>query len=267
MKKLSLIVLLFSFLIITWCGKINQGTNSQVETGIILTWTEDDTCGLDKLANIPILIMDDLVKNCTETKTEWNFIDWLWWVFPDYVILKNKIVTIAYDDPSINTGIICEDVDDNKFNRKFIQANPSDIPWYDSVTKVIGKWLIDRIAGMVYPDNMFCKDNDTKCKSMIDYGWRTDGTNYFVAWFRSDLIEPEDSHILYVINDKLYNPWTSKLGNGVMDESKRNFVTIQNNKIIVKKLLQWEVVGNIQTMDVTQLKSKFILKTCEINLQ
>ncbi len=264
MKNKLLLFGILSLFIFTGCGKYNQGIFSQNGTGVVLT---SGTCILDPLNNVSLLVMDDLVKNCTETKSEWIVLDWLGWVFPDYVILKNQIATVIYDDSNIVAGIICEDTDKNGYSEKFMPTNSEDIPWYNSLTKVIGKWLIDRVAGMVYPDNMFCKASDTECKSMLDYGWRTDGKNYFAAWFRSNLLSPENLLRLYVINDKVYNPWVNKLGNGIMEESKRNFVSILKNKIIVKKIMQWAVIWDPQTIDVAQLKSKFILKTCEIDLQ
>ncbi|MEI7562510.1 MAG: hypothetical protein WCJ39_02030 [bacterium] len=75
-----------------------------------------------------------------------------------------------------------------------------------------------------------------------------------------------DRWTYYVINNKLYFPGKTIPANGVLTQSKRNFAGIKNNKIIVRKIKNSVLIGNPQTMDITKLKSKFTLETCEIDM-
>ena len=261
MKKITVIALLCCCIILAGCGKATQEVKEEpTEVTAVSTWIVSGTCIRENLLDVDILVMDDLVKNCTEKKKEWSFLDGLWGVYPEYIISNNQILTTVYNNWTPIDGSICEDTE----GTKYIATNPTELPWYDTITRIIGRWLLDEIEGKVYPDNIYCSNNDSDCADMIDYGWRTDGQNYFVAWYRWKMTS--ESKIFYVIDDKVYDPWKSMLGRGIMTESKRNFAGIHDNRIIVKKISAGTLIWDPDTMDVTQLKSNFILKTCEIDL-
>jgi len=105
---------------------------------------------------------------------------------------------------------------------------------------------------------------DPDCNDMIDNQWRTDGNNYFVAGKR---VSTNAKHwqTYYVINWKLFDPWISTHSNSrEIDNkeyaSKRNFVTIKNNIVTLKKM------KNIKLVDQESGKTKYTLLTCDINL-
>lgn len=265
MKKIIGFVFFFSLLVLVWCGKNTQEIVQDVP--VVLSWAESGVCVKEQLLPISPLVMDDLVKNCTEEEKEWLFIDGLWWVFPEYVIVNDQVVSNVWGS-TITSGVVCEETDSNWYQVKYTLPTQEIafgmLPWHEAMKRVIGKWLIDKIAGKEYPDNMYCKNLD--CADMLDHGWWTDGKNYFVAWFRSDLVSPEDRHMLYVINNKLYYPGKSKFSLWIIETSKWNFVDIQNNKIIVRRIKNSKVIWNPDTMPPEQLKSTFTLETCEIDL-
>lgn len=266
MKKISFMIVVFSLFVLVGCGKHNIIVQDQQSGFIdswsmITSWSESyPICALEKLSDIQILQMDDLVKNCTEKKKEWKFLDGLGWVYPMFVIANNQVLVASFNNDETGNTIVCQESN----GQKLLPLGNNILEWHAVVAKIIGKWYINEVAGKQYPDNIYCQNNERDCADMLDYWWRTDGQNYFVAWLRSNT--PSEYTVYYVINDKLYSPWESKLGQGIMQESKWNFVGIQNNKIIVKKIKNGVLVWDPATMDPAQLKSNFTLETCEIDL-
>lgn len=270
MKKLLLLVLPLLFLSgcsLTGYEKTNQEINSQVENAVMMTWIENKECTLEKLIDVPIIIMDDVVKNCTQKKKNGTFVDGLWWGFPTYIIANGQMLDNFNDDE-----VVCEISDNNsRFPQgKYTKTNPNYILEYEAIQKVIGKWLVNEINLYPYSVTMYCQNDDTECLSMIDLWWRTDWKNYFVAWFRNDFINEEwFTKKVYVINDKIYSPWSYIIDIGVTVKSSRNFVNIEDNKIIVKRIKNGKVIWDPWTSDeeeIEKLKTSFILETCEIDL-
>ena len=265
-----------SLLIFAGCGRLAPLSDNTIDTWTVRTG-EFPLCVTEQLAQIPILVMDDLVKNCTEKKEEWKYRDGLGWVYPVYIIANNQVLSMSFNNDETGDRVVCQENDGTKlliptWVTGLTWYGDIEIPWYATTLKVIVKWFINLIADKVYPDSMRCRETYQDCMDMIDYGWWTDGQNYFVAGYRStrnqnytgagtnpDLIK------YYVINDKAYYPWETK-ESGVITESKRNFVGIQNNKIIVRRMKDWVLVGDQKTADPATLKSNFTLETCEIDL-
>lgn len=273
MKKLSLIALLFSIVILSWCWKNNpENKIDYSDYSWSLSAQEEikfPNCVPEKLIDVQIFNMDDLVKNCTTKQKEWIFLDWLGWFTPTYSIYNNQIVTELSNDPSLVSGVVCRKTNANFINNYWL-TDPLNITWYEITKTMIGRWLIDMIDGNSYSDIMYCTDDDTDCLDMKEFWWWIDWQNYFVAWYRSILMSPEDWHKLYVINDKIYYPWKTEIWGWIMKNSKWNFVWIKDNKIIVKRMKWWMLKWNPNfqdpALDPTTIKSTFTLETCEIDL-
>ena len=58
-----------SLLIFAGCGRLAPLSDNTIDTLTVRTG-EFPLCVTEQLAQIPILVMDDLVKNCTEKKEE-----------------------------------------------------------------------------------------------------------------------------------------------------------------------------------------------------
>lgn len=276
MKKVSIISLFLSLIVLAWCGKTlqdNQVLMSQNEIPApeltTTTWMIAPLCVQEQSVESEIIVMDSVVKNCTQQQKEWMFLDWLGWVCPEYVIYNNQVLTSIYNPETIKPeDIICQTSDwvgyiippQNGFN--------TDIPSNDILQKVIGKWFVQTFEPKCYPDTIYCQEQDTECTSMIDYGGWTDGIQYFVAGTRNT--SDGEAKKVYVINDKIYDPWQSSVEGGIMKDSKRNFVSIQNNKIIVRKISWSKINGNPNlqdpSLDPSTIKTDYTLKTCEIDL-
>ena len=124
----------------------------------------------------------------------------------------------------------------------------------------------------MYPDSMFCGADsknaekiDPDCEDMKESEAWSDGTNYFVAWYRE-----ETSYVnrYYVINDKVYNPWKSTINNHEINEIwnwRWQFITVRDNKIIVKRMKN-EKHYPWKDQDSAINPSTYILQTCEIPL-
>ena len=76
MKKISFAVLLFSFFVLAGCGKTDQTViTPQAETNTEIDLSQVPSCEAEQLKNVPILKIDNLVKNCTEKKAKGRFLD------------------------------------------------------------------------------------------------------------------------------------------------------------------------------------------------
>jgi hypothetical protein len=259
MKKISFFAAVISLLILAGCWKTVQTEDISTDTWAV--WTgEFPLCANEQLVEIPILVIDNLVKNCTEKNKEWKFLDGLGWVYPMYVIANNQILLGSFNNEETGSAVVCQQRDE----QKLIALDTYTLQGMDAIVRVIGKWYISNIVGKQYPDTIYCKDNDSDCADMLDYEWWTDGQNYFVAGYR----EPTNTNysIVYVINDKVYNPGESKLGNWIMQQSKRNFAGTNENKIIVKRIKNGILIWDPETMTIDKLKSTYVLETCEMDL-
>jgi hypothetical protein len=165
----------------------------------------------------------------------------------------------SMNNDETGSGIVCQQSD----GQKLLPLWANTLQWMDAIKKVIGKWYINQIMGKQYPESMYCNDNDQDCMDMLNYEWWIDGINYFVAGFR---INPDWAFkVYYVINDKVYLPGQTETAYGWLAKSAWNFASIKDGKIIVKRIKNTEVIWDPQTMSPQQLKTKFILETCEID--
>lgn len=274
MKKFSLIALLFSIVILSWCGKkslqttiqsweiemswiiSNETWNDGMETGTILKESNvfDSSnssweCIPEKLNDVQIFDIDQLVKNCKEEKKEITLSDRAGWPNEELFIYNNQIVrNDPFEDP---TKIICY-----KNWEKYMSLR-WDWSSYSILNRLIWKWLLDEISN--HQSDAISRCSQTYCSDMLYSNRRQDGQNYFIAWYRNqDNLNSQKQ--LYVINDKLYYPWK-------VSENQESwaFVWIKNNKIIFKKRQNISSMlpnsYNDGTWDET-----FILRTCEIDL-
>jgi hypothetical protein len=121
--------------------------------------------------------------------------------------------------------------------------------------KIINLWLLNFFSYDSYGDVVYCYPYTEDSSSYTRNGdckminnWWTDGTNYFIPWYRlSDFSKVDWNAKYYVINDQLY-----KAGDW-------EFAGIENYKIIFQRL------NNIIEYPETMTTS-FTLETCEINL-
>ncbi len=297
MKKLSLIAFLFSIVILSWCGKIDQKKeiSPDVWSYYLSWWTTqeliDNTpdCIPEKLVDIQMLDMDNLVKNCTTKNSKWVDAAWGWWLIYQYKIINNQI--LAYDqwwDPHDSTVCKIKAKDSDYYEFYFnpesnrLISSPDALTWdfgtwwYAVIQKVIWKWFVDEIASSASqtfnsepePSVQVISCSDYSCNTnkdisdMVDYWGRTDGKNYFVAWYRTS---NDSKKLVYIINDKVYNPWNNKTDD--LSKGKRYFAGIKDNKIIVKRIENYKIVGGIIWQDdQSKLSSEFNVETCEINL-
>lgn len=268
MKKFSFLILLLCAVILAGCGK------SQSTPVVPIAEVDDSEFDLSnipacvpglqwQLADATILNMDNLVKNCTQKKDKWRLLDWLGGIFTIYKIFSGQVLFSSPRGDSMPAkDTFCIDENENQWGvtnwLTEISINKN------SLDRVISKKLINEIKGDVnIYDNYYCDDTraDADCSSMLDYWWRSDGNNYFIAGFRN-------GDLVYVINDKLYHPGTTKTSQDghLMNQSKRNFVWINNNKIIVRRIKDSVAIWDINTEEAYGLWTNVTLETCEISL-
>ena len=214
----------------------------------------------------PILTMDNLTKDCSTKESSGIVIDGLWGMYPEYTIADGQILTPSYDDVSLRDST-CK-IGDWEYGPRDDSVRRNAMTWYAAVQKIIGKWLLNAIAPRENPDSMYCLKEDKECKAMIDYEWWTDWSNYFVAWYR----EPwsEDRKLLYVINGNIYYPGKTIEGTWFLKQTKWDFVWVKDNKIIVRRIINWKlpdwvsVDQALQHVDTT--KTDISIETCTIDL-
>ena len=121
MKKGSLLAVIFGSILLAGCGTIavpaQQTPTPEVNSGVTtsLSGQKFPLCEEEKLADVQVLQMESLVKNCTEKKEEGKFIDGLGGVYPEYDIMNKSIVIAAFDNDIPDTIIACQDTHGAKY--------------------------------------------------------------------------------------------------------------------------------------------------------
>ena len=128
MKKIFIFALLFFCIFLVGCKKVSVNntailTNSWIVT--VVSWVQYPVCIAEKLADVKIITIDDVVKNCTEKNKEWKYLDGLGGAYPQFFIKNNQVLTIFYGEDNDVTGAVCQDDEG-----KYIRANTKDYKWY-----------------------------------------------------------------------------------------------------------------------------------------
>jgi len=223
-------------------------------------------CKQEILKDAPIFTIDNLVKNCTTKKSNGTVVDGLWGLYPEYTIAEGQILIPSYDDVSLPDSI-CK-IDDWGYLPRSDSTRKNAMTWYDAVQKIIGKWLLNTIAPRENPDIIYCSKNNQECEAMIDYEWWTDWSNYFVAGYRDPW--SDSRKLFYTINGKIYYPGKNIEGTWFLKQSKWNFVWIQDNKIFVRRIVNWKLPQGVSVDQALQhvdtIKTDIWIETCTIDL-
>ncbi len=253
-------------------------------------------CSFPKLQSQKVIVIDEVVKNCSTQEKKGQIPDGLGGACFDwhaYDQAGDRLLTM--NDRTCHYGInpqealqrwveitfLCKDTSDPRYQifgtlfqepemnseSAIKNAQMGNKPF--ALKKALKSWLLSATIPDVYNlASLYCTREDPDCAGVYDVGsWADNKGNYFVAGERADL----KGKTIYAINDKLYFPWEMKgeLPSWISSPDQKwtspwLFAGIKNGKIIVKKIKDC-VPTRKEPLEYT-LESKFTLETCEVDL-